>query len=64
MFCFCVWPSFIGAVLSVIRRTIYQCKVDMDMLNAVKNVLADISSVSPSLEQKAICDKKSIIKNN
>ena len=29
----------------------YQCKVDVDMLNAVKSVLADISSVSPSSEQ-------------
>ena len=26
----------------------YQRKVDVDMLNAVKSVLADISSVSPS----------------
>ena len=24
----------------------YQCKVDVDMLNAVKSVLADVSSVS------------------
>ena len=29
----------------------YQCKVDVDMLNAVKSVLADVSSVSPSSEQ-------------
>ena len=29
----------------------YQRKVDVDMLNAVKSVLADISSVSPSSEQ-------------
>ena len=28
----------------------YQCKVDVDMLNAVKSVLADVSSVSPSSE--------------
>ena len=46
----------------MVRRTMYQRKVDVDMLKAVKNVLADISSVSPSSEQKAICDKKSIIK--
>ena len=26
-------------------------KVDVDMLNAVKSVLADISSISPSSEQ-------------
>ena len=31
--------------------TMYQCKVDVDMLNAVKSVLADVSSVSPSSEQ-------------
>ena len=30
----------------------YQRKVDVDMLNAVKSVLADVSSVSPSSEQK------------
>ena len=33
----------------------YQRKVDVDMedmLNAVKNVLADVSSVSPSPEQR------------
>ena len=30
----------------------YQRKVDLDMLNAVKNVLADVSSVSPSSEQR------------
>ena len=29
----------------------YQRKVDVDMLNAVKSVLADISSVSPLSEQ-------------
>ena len=27
----------------------YQCEVDVDMLNAVKSVLADILSISPSL---------------
>ena len=31
----------------------YQRKVDVDMLNAVKSVLADISSVSPQSEQRA-----------
>ena len=36
-----------------VRRTMYQRKVDVDMLNAVKNVLADVSpsSLSPSSEQ-------------
>ena len=33
------------------KHTMYQRKVDEDMLNAVKSVLADISSVSPSSEQ-------------
>ena len=31
----------------------YQRKVDVDMLNVVKSVLADVSSVSPSSEQRA-----------
>ena len=30
----------------------YQRKVDVDMLNAVKGVLAGVSSVSPSSEQR------------
>ena len=34
-------------------RTMYQRKVDVDMLKAVKSVLADVSSVSPSSEQRA-----------
>ena len=29
----------------------YQQKVDVDILNAVKDVLADVSSVRPSSEQ-------------
>ena len=32
-------------------RTMYQSKVDVDMLNAVKSVLADVLSVSPLSEQ-------------
>ena len=32
----------------------YQRKVDVDMLNAVKSVLADVSSVSPSSEQREL----------
>ena len=31
----------------------YQRKIDVDMLNVVKSVLADVSSVIPSSEQKA-----------
>ena len=30
-------------------HTMYQRKVDVDMLNTVKSVLADVSSISPSL---------------
>ena len=63
----CVWPSFIGAVISMIKvychwrqaqhyniHTMYQRKANVDMLNAVKGVLADVLSVSPSLEQRPI----------
>lgn len=32
-------------------QALHQQKVDMGMLNAIKNVLADVSSVSPSSEQ-------------
>ena len=33
-----------------LKHTMYQRKVDVDMLNAVKSMLADVSSVSPSSE--------------
>ena len=32
----------------------YQRKVGVDMLKAVKSTLADISSISPSSEQRAL----------
>ena len=35
----------------VVKRTVYQRKVDVDMLYAVKSVLTDVSSFSPSSEQ-------------
>ena len=35
-----------------VKRRMYQRKVDVDMLNALKSVLADVSSVSPSSEQR------------
>ena len=38
----------------LLKRTMYQRKVDVDMLNAVQSVLADVSSVSPSPEQKSV----------
>ena len=34
-----------------VKRTMYQRKVDVDMLNAVKSVLAGVSSVSSSSKQ-------------
>ena len=34
--------------VSVLVTTMYPCKVDVDMVNATKSVLADVSSVSPS----------------
>ena len=37
-----------------VKRTMYQRKVDVDMLNATKSVLADVSSVSPSSEQRTL----------
>ena len=36
----------------------YQHKVDVDMLNTVKSVLADVLSVSPSSEQNQIFGSK------
>ena len=41
--------------------TMYQCKVDVDMLNAVKNALADISSISPSSEQRGLRVRREFI---
>ena len=35
-----------------VKRTMYQLKVGVDMLNAVKCVLAEVSSISPSSKQK------------
>ena len=35
-----------------VKRTMYQREIDVDMLNAVKSVLADVSSVSPLSEQR------------
>ena len=33
-------------------RTMYQRKVDVDMLNTVKSLLANVSSISSSSEQR------------
>ena len=43
-----------------VKHALYQHKVDVDMLNAVKGVLADISSISPSSEQRAICSEEGL----
>ena len=37
-----------GWYYNSVPSTMYQRKVDVDMLNAVKSVLADVSSLSPS----------------
>ena len=49
-----------GLVFNQAERTMYQRKVDVDMLNAVKSVLADVSSVSPSSEQRAFFSSEHI----
>ena len=38
-------------------RTMYQRKVDVDMLDTIKSVLADISSISPPSEQSLCSDE-------
>ena len=42
----------IWCVCQSVKCRIYQCKVSVDMLNAVKSELADVSSVRPSSEKK------------
>ena len=44
-------PSKDDNVSSFIISAMYQCKVDVDMLNTVKSLLADISSICPLSEQ-------------
>ena len=39
----------------------YQCEVDGDMLNAVKSLLADVSSISPSSEQSGLWVRREFI---
>ena len=38
----------------------YQRKVDVDMLNAIKSVLADVSSVSPLSEQRQRANARNV----
>ena len=42
----------------IVKSVMYQSKVDVDMLNTVKSLLADVSSVSTS-EQKINCSSRS-----
>ena len=44
----CRCGDYASNVVDVLTRKMYQRKVDVDMLNAVKSTLADVSSVSPS----------------
>ena len=44
------------------KCTMYQCKVDVDMQNAVKSVLTDVLSVSPSSELASLlCSDKGLM---
>ena len=43
----CRCGDYASNVVDVLIRKTYQRKVDVDMLNAVKSVLSDVSSVSP-----------------
>ena len=46
-----LWELVLVCVVVAVKHTMYQRKVDVDMLNAVKSVLADILSISPLSEQ-------------
>ena len=37
-----------------VKHMMYQRKVDVDMLNAVESVLADVSSVKPSSKHQEV----------
>ena len=41
-----------------VKHTMYQRKVDVDMLNAVKSVLTDVLSFRPSSEQMLCSDEE------
>ena len=43
-----------------IKCTMYQRKVYVDILNAIKSVLADVSSVSPLSEQRTLVPKSKL----
>ena len=43
-----------------LRCTMYQRKIDVDMLNAVKSVLAVVSSISPSSEKRRRANARNV----
>ena len=48
-------PRLVSALITQSTKatlTMYQREVDVDMLNAVKSMLADVSSISPSALMK------------
>ena len=51
---FCVSGSIQGVTNVFMMNSMYQHKVNVDMLNTVKSMLADVSSVSPSSEQRCL----------
>ena len=63
---FCVSGSIQGVTNVFMMNSMYQHKVDVDMLNTVKSMLADVSSVSPSSEQTvfALCSDKGLNAQN
>ena len=46
--------------LITVKRTMYQRKVDVDMLNAVKSVLANVLSISPLSEQRRRANTRNV----
>ena len=49
-----LWELVLVCVGVAVKRRMYQRKIDVDMLDAVKSVLANVSSVSPSSEQSKL----------
>ena len=46
-----LWELVLVCVGVAVKRRMYQREVDVDMLNAVKSLLADVSSIRPSSGQ-------------
>ena len=47
--------------VAVKRTAMYQREVHVDMLNAIKSLLADVSSVSPSSEQRRFASLSAVL---